>query len=477
MITYWTRGALALAGACALLSAACAQLPDTDRLMLAAEPRAVRLDGPAGPLSSKRSAAILEDVKRKAGSPDVLDRHIAVEESVAGAPLVVGNRVSLLQDGPATYRAMFAAIRGARRHINLETYIFEDDEMGRQFAAELMAKQTQGVQVNVMYDSVGGIRTPAEFFQRLKDAGVRVVEFNPVNPLKAKKGWQINNRDHRKLMVVDGSVAFLGGINISNVYSTGSSGVRGSVDPSSSGWRDTHVRIEGPVVADFQKLFMDSWARQGGEELADAGYFPQLKAAGSQIVRAIGSRSDDGVGDHARRKIRVPHQCLLRAGSEAPRGAGGGCAARRRRQDDPAEPDRLRPGVPCRPVELRAPAASGGEDLRAPGCAAALQDRHRGRGLVHDRLDQSRLAQLSPQRRTERGHLGARVRRRDAGHVREGPAGVNGDRHRRMEPALAGAPPERVGVAGVAVLAVGRRAMNAMDAMERPWPRRNTGNL
>jgi cardiolipin synthase len=165
--------------------------------------------------------------------------------------------------------------------------------MGRQFAAELMAKQTQGVQVNVMYDSVGGIRTPAEFFQRLKDAGVRVVEFNPVNPLKAKKGWQINNRDHRKLMVVDGSVAFLGGINISNVYSTGSSGVRGSVDPSSSGWRDTHVRIEGPVVADFQKLFMDSWARQGGEELADAGYFPQLKAAGSQIVRAIGSRSDD----------------------------------------------------------------------------------------------------------------------------------------------------------------------------------------
>ena len=289
------RGTLALAAGCCLLAVACAQTPDTGLLMRGAPRGAVQLDGPDGPLSKKRSAAILAEIQRKSGSSgDVLEKHVAVEEALVGSPLVVGNRVSLLQDGPATYRAMFAAIRNARHHINLETYIFDDDEMGREFADALLAKRAGGVQVNLIYDSVGGIKTPKEFFDRLKEGGVRVVEFNPVNPLKAKKGWQINNRDHRKLLVVDGSIAFLGGINISNVYSTGSSVVRGSsADPSESGWRDTHVRIEGPVVAELQKLFMDTWGRQGGEELPDARYFPQLRPAGTEIVRAIGSRSED----------------------------------------------------------------------------------------------------------------------------------------------------------------------------------------
>jgi cardiolipin synthase len=216
-----------------------------------------------------------------------------LEEAVAGSPLVIGNKVTLLKDGPATYQAMLAAIGRARDHVNLETYIFEDDATGRQFADLLLTKRSEGVRVNLLYDSVGGLRTPQAFFDRLKDDGVSVIEFNPVNPLKAKKGWQINNRDHRKLLVVDGAVAFLGGINISDVYSTGSSVVRGSPDPSSGGWRDTHVQIEGPVAADFQKLFMDTWARQGGEPLAGGNYFPPLKAAGSQIVRAIGSRAED----------------------------------------------------------------------------------------------------------------------------------------------------------------------------------------
>jgi cardiolipin synthase len=277
-----------------VLAAACAQLPDTNLIMRGASRDAIRLDGPDGPLSKRRSAAILADIQRRSGSGDVLDRHVAVEEAIAGSPLVVGNRVSLLEDGPATYRAMFAAIRGARHHINLETYIFDDDEKGREFADLLLAKRSEGVEVNLIYDSVGGIGTPKAFFDRLREGGVNIVEFNPVNPLKAKKGWQVNNRDHRKLLVVDGTVAFLGGINISNVYSTGSSGVRGgSADPSSSGWRDTHVRIEGPVVAGLQKLFMDTWMRQGGEALPDARYFPVIKPAGSEIVRAIGSRAED----------------------------------------------------------------------------------------------------------------------------------------------------------------------------------------
>ena len=288
------RKTLSLVVACCLLAAACAQLPNTALLMRSAPPNAVQLDGPDGPLSKQRSAAILAEIKRKSGSADVLEKHVALEEAIVGSPMVVGNRVSLLQDGPATYQAMFAAIRGAKRHINLETYIFEDDEKGREFADVLLAKQGEGVQVNLIYDSVGSLKTPKPFFDRLKDGGVRVVEFNPVNPLKAKKGWQINNRDHRKLLVVDGAVAFLGGINISNDYSTASaSALRGSSNPSSLGWRDTHVRIEGPVVDEFQKLFMSTWAKQGGEALPAGEYIPELKAAGTQIVRAIGSSSED----------------------------------------------------------------------------------------------------------------------------------------------------------------------------------------
>src|SRR5262249_5136149 len=155
-------------------------------------------------------------------APDtnILDRHLALEEALAGRPLVAGNKVTLLQDGAATYPAMFAAIAEARDHIHLETYIFEDDDVGRRFADALIARQREGVAVSVIYDGVGAIGTPRDFFQPMIDAGVNVLKFNPVNPLAAKAGWHPNQRDHRKLLVVDGRIAYLGGINISNVYSS-----------------------------------------------------------------------------------------------------------------------------------------------------------------------------------------------------------------------------------------------------------------
>ena len=122
----------------------------------------------------------------------------------------------------ATYQAMFKAIAAARDHINLETYILDDDEVGQRFAQALIDKQQQGVQVNLIRDSVGTIGTPPAFFQRLKDNGIKVLEFNPINPLVSRKEWELNQRDHRKLLIVDGRTAFLGGINISSVYSGGS---------------------------------------------------------------------------------------------------------------------------------------------------------------------------------------------------------------------------------------------------------------
>jgi cardiolipin synthase len=170
----------------------------------------------------------------------------------------------------------------------------EDDEVGQRFAAALIEKQRQGVQVNLIYDSVGTLGTSAEFFQRLRDNGINTLEFNPVNPMTARGDWQVNQRDHRKLLVVDGQSAFLGGLNISSVYSGGSFSQRSKVRPDGKlPWRDTHLQIDGPVVEEFQKLFLATWKKQKGEPLARGNFFPPLQRRGNEVVRAIGSSPDD----------------------------------------------------------------------------------------------------------------------------------------------------------------------------------------
>jgi len=284
----------AAVGCCLLAAAGCATLPDTDALIERHVGQAARFENARGPLSAKRSAAILEKLKGQSGDLDILEKQIVLEQAIAGSPLILGNKVTLLQDGAATYPAMFAAIRNARDHINLETYIIEDDEIGRQFADLLLEQQARGIQVNLIYDSVGGLSTPKAFFDRLKAGGIEVLEFNPVNPLAAKTPWLINNRDHRKLLIVDGRTAFIGGINISSVYSSGSVARRAATPAASAApWRDTDLQIEGPVVGELQKLFMSTWEKQRGKPLAPRAYFPELKAQGKDIVRAIGSTPDD----------------------------------------------------------------------------------------------------------------------------------------------------------------------------------------
>ena len=279
---------------CLFALSACAMLPDTEALIAHHTGQAAQVDDARGPIPEKKAAAILDRLKQNSGAIDILDKQIALEQSIVGSPLVVGNKVTLLQDGPATYAAMFAAIGQARDHVNLESYIFEDDEVGEQFAQLLLVTQARGVQVNLIYDSVGGFNTPKSFFEQLTRGGVAVLEFNPINPFSVKKAWRPNNRDHRKLLVVDGKVAFLGGINISSVYSSGSilSGPN-KRRPEKSAWRDTHLQIDGPVVAEFQKLFLQTWQKQQGPELAKKDYFPVLKAQGKELVRAIGSTPDD----------------------------------------------------------------------------------------------------------------------------------------------------------------------------------------
>jgi cardiolipin synthase len=184
---------------------------------------------------------------------------------------------------------MIKAIENAKDHINLETFIFEDDEIGRRFADLLLRKQSEGVQVNLIYDSLGCLRTPAAFFQRLREGGVQTLDFNPVNPLKARRKWLLTHRDHRKILIVDGSIAFTGGVNISRVYSSSSlSGEHREINIQEA-WRDTHIQIEGPAAAELQKLFLDTWAREKGPEISKRNYFPTLKRQGIDLVEVIGS--------------------------------------------------------------------------------------------------------------------------------------------------------------------------------------------
>lgn len=279
---------------CLCIAAACAALPDSDAIIERHTEQAARFANASGPLSTQRNTAIVAELKRKSGDIDILDKQIALEQAIVGSPLILGNKVALLQDGKATYAAMFAAIRAARDHINLETYIIEDDEIGRQFADLLLEQQRRGIQVNLIYDSFGGINTPREFFDRLREGGINVLEFNPLNPLGARKSWLIYNRDHRKLLVVDGRMAFIGGINISDVYSSNPSVRRARQAAGNAiAWRDTDLQIEGPVVGELQKLFMETWAKQHGKPLAKKDYFPVVTVAGKDIVRAIGSTPDD----------------------------------------------------------------------------------------------------------------------------------------------------------------------------------------
>jgi cardiolipin synthase A/B len=323
----------------ALALSACA-LPQIDRDMLHAARTPARFEGVRGPLTRAESASILEGLKARSPDTNVLDRHLAIEEKLAGNPLSVGNKVTLLEDGPATYAAMLEAIGGARHHIHMETYIFEADEVGRRFAEALMRKARAGIKVRLVYDGLGSNGTPKEFFQAIADSGAEVYEFNPVSAKGLlTRGVGLNHRNHRKLTLVDGRVAFVGGINISSVYSSGGYGSRGAASrgaaaspekPKQPPWRDTHVRVEGPAVADFQKGFLKMWAQlEKKPPLADAALFPALGKQGPHAVRVVEGWVKEGVNplyvtlisaiENAETEVEitmayfVPHEELLAA--------------------------------------------------------------------------------------------------------------------------------------------------------------------
>ena len=252
----------------------------------------------------------------------------ALARAVGRAP-TGGNEVAVLLDGPQTYAAMFEAIDRARDHINIESYTIEAEGPGEELARRLIERRRAGVAVNVLFDSFGSLGTAARYFDDLRAAGVQLCEYNPVARLSTLLGRALHLRDHRKLMLIDGRIGFIGGVNISGVYSVGSAGMLPSRGRSRSGWRDTHVRIEGPVVAALQRLFVRHWRRYAATHLPAAQYFPPLAVCGSQRVAVAASEAGGrrnpfyrallAAIEHARQRILltcayfVPTRRLLRA--------------------------------------------------------------------------------------------------------------------------------------------------------------------
>ncbi len=385
-----------------LLTAACATLPEVRYLRSSlTAPANPTVTNAQGTLSATKSKSLL--ASRWRNSHVDIAALAALEEAATGSPLIAGNKVTLLYDGPQTMAAMIAAISTARDHINLETYIFDQDALGIRFADALIERQRAGVQVNVIYDSVGTIGTPQAFFDKMRAAGIRLLAFNPVNPLRLLGPWQPNNRDHRKILVVDGMVAFTGGVNISSTYANSSLFRSKARRNAKVGWRDTHIRIEGPAVAALQWVFLDNWASQQSPDLPDSNFFPPLKEAGNKLVRVLASAPG---GDYdiykayvlaiqqAKNSIHitsayfVPDAQMLQALNDA---------ARRRRQNHFARSDRQRPGVPCGAILLQRNAGQRHQDPSAANHGPARQDRRDRRRVGDGRVDQYRHPQLPAQ--------------------------------------------------------------------------------
>ena len=182
---------------------------------------------------------------------------------LTGTPFVPGNAVQLLVNGPQTFAAMKTAIEAAHQRIEMESYEF-NGAAARQFAVLLLQKHAQGVQVYLIYDAWGAMDTPVTLFDELRREGVHVLEYSPFDPVKMIS-LNVNKRDHRKMLIVDNNTAFVGGVNVSPVYENRGrpSGAHTS-NPDKLPWRDTDVRIDGPVVPIFERLFLQTWQEQKG---------------------------------------------------------------------------------------------------------------------------------------------------------------------------------------------------------------------
>lgn len=273
---------------CCLMLASCAHVPVFDETLGGTHsPAEIEIMGARGPLSKKQSKAVLARLAAQAPDAGALERHLAVEQAVAESPLFAGNQVKILRDGEQTFTAMFAAIHDAKHYLYLEYYIFEDVSCnGAQLGDLLISKAQEGVRIYLIYDGIGSISTPSDFFTRLKSAGIQVVQFNPPNPLHIGGHFSLNDRDHRKMLIADGTVVIVGGVNLSSTYQSAPGGSAGA--DTQDVWHDTDLQISGPVVIELEKLFRDQW-REQAESPISPEEDPIVNADGTEVVRIIGS--------------------------------------------------------------------------------------------------------------------------------------------------------------------------------------------
>ncbi|MDQ2869727.1 MAG: phospholipase D-like domain-containing protein, partial [Acidobacteriota bacterium] len=226
-----------------------------------------------------RLAAALPEGVRDPGFSILLQR---IDES----PVLFGNRVRAFFRGPETFQAMRDAIDGAARDVLLESYIFKDDATGRSLLDSLGRAVDRGVTVRVLADAFGSIATRREFWKEMRDRGIEVRLFHPLFPHLLLQPF----RDHRKILVVDGTTAFTGGMNIGDEY--------GSSAPSAHGgpWRDTHVRIDGPAAWAMAIVFTEAWHAAGGSAVVLDSLEP---ATGGVPILVLDSRPFRGTGEMA----------------------------------------------------------------------------------------------------------------------------------------------------------------------------------
>ncbi len=200
-----------------------------------------------------------------------------------GPGIVPGNQVADLEDGDEIFPAMLAAIRGAQKTITFETYIYWSGDIGQRFADALAERASAGVKVKVMIDWAGSIKMEDALLQQLRDAGAEVHQYRP---LKWYNLGRLNNRTHRKLLVVDGRIGFTGGVGIADQWS-------GHAQDADH-WRDLHFRVEGPVVAQMQAAFNDNWIKTTGVVLNGEDYFPPQPRAGEMDAHVFVSSPAGG---------------------------------------------------------------------------------------------------------------------------------------------------------------------------------------
>jgi len=191
------------------------------------------------------------------GSGNCILKSLSQLAHAGGAIGTRGSKVKLYFEGDSVFRAMREAVDSAERYVHLEMYMFLSDVVGWMFAKVLCDKAKEGVSVRVVYDAIGSSEAESELFAMMKSAGVEVRVFRPVAPWRKRSG--ILGRNHRKNLIVDGRIAFTGGMNIGSVWSRAASGDRA--------WRDTHMSLEGPAAAACDEFFLESWGKVGGGPL------------------------------------------------------------------------------------------------------------------------------------------------------------------------------------------------------------------